>query len=52
MELYFNYEIKNNKCKEKSIKCFSDILSWWIYLVWKYFKVYEKLFMLYMFLYE
>lgn len=26
-ELYLNYEIKNNKCKEKSIKCLSDTLS-------------------------
>lgn len=43
-ELYLNYEIKNNKCKEKSIKCLSDTLSRRIHLVWKHLKVYEKLF--------
>lgn len=48
-ELYLNYEIKNNKCKEKSIKCLSDTLSRRIHLVWKHLKVYEKLFTLYMF---
>lgn len=45
-ELYLNYEIKNNKCKEKSIKCLSDTLSRRIHLVWKHLKVYEKLFTL------
>lgn len=51
-ELYLNYEIKNNKCKEKSIKCLSDTLSRRIHLVWKHLKVYEKLFTLYMFPHE
>lgn len=51
-ELYLNYEIKNNKCKEKSIKCLSDTLSRRINLVWKHLKVYEKLFTLYMFPHE
>lgn len=51
-ELYLNYEIKNIKCKEKSIKCLSDTLSRRIHLVWKHLKVYEKLFTLYMFPHE
>lgn len=51
-ELYLNYEIKNNKCKEKSIKCLSDTLSRRNHLVWKHLKVYEKLFTLYMFPHE
>lgn len=51
-ELYLNYEIKNNKCKGKSIKCLSDTLSRRIHLVWKHLKVYEKLFTLYMFPHE
>lgn len=51
-ELYLNYEIKNNKCKEKSIKCLSDTLNRRIHLVWKHLKVYEKLFTLYMFPHE